>query len=72
MVFCVLLQVVIPSSSMTGNNKQVKARQLWGDHVYTDDSDIVAVLMHLGYYATNNTSNPSQVSEAVVDQYAPP
>jgi hypothetical protein len=27
--------------------------------VYTDDSDLVAVLLHLGYYASNNTaSNP--------------
>lgn len=41
---------------------QVKARQLWGDLVYTDDSDLVAVLMHLGYYAANNNSNPPQVA----------
>jgi hypothetical protein len=38
---------------------QVKSRQLWGEDVYTDDSDLVAVLLHLGYYASNNTaSNP--------------
>jgi Histone deacetylation protein Rxt3 len=37
---------------------QVKARQLWGDKIYTDDSDVVAVLMHLGYYGMHN---PSQV-----------
>jgi hypothetical protein len=38
---------------------QVKSRQLWGDEVYTDDSDVVAVLLHLGYYAASNvTCNP--------------
>jgi hypothetical protein len=38
---------------------QVKSRQLWGEDIYTDDSDLVAVLLHLGYYASNNTaSNP--------------
>lgn len=38
---------------------QVKSRQLWGDEVYTDDSDVVAVLLHLGYYASSNvTCNP--------------
>ena len=29
---------------------QVRARQLWGNEIYTQDSDLVAVLMHLGYY----------------------
>ena len=30
--------------------EQVRARQLWGNEIYTQDSDLVAVLMHLGYY----------------------
>jgi hypothetical protein len=29
--------------------------------VYTDDSDLVAVLMHAGYYAANTAANPPQV-----------
>ena len=28
----------------------MRARQLWGNEIYTQDSDLVAVLMHLGYY----------------------
>lgn len=40
---------------------QVKTRQIWGDKVYTGDSDIVAVLMHQGYYAHYLAHPPSQV-----------
>ena len=29
----------------------MRARQLWGTDVYTEDSDLVAVLVHTGYYA---------------------
>ena len=46
---------------LSGVSVQVKSRQLWGDKVYTDDSDLVAVLMHLGYFATNNASVSPQV-----------
>lgn len=43
---------------------QVKARQIWGDHDgYSPDTDIVAVLMHLGYYAHNLTNPPPNVVE---------
>uniref|UniRef100_A0A383VB11 Uncharacterized protein n=1 Tax=Tetradesmus obliquus TaxID=3088 RepID=A0A383VB11_TETOB len=53
------LLVLISPEQMVGSNKQVKSRQLWGEDIYTDDSDLVAVLLHLGYYASNNTaSNP--------------
>ena len=31
--------------------RQVRARQLWGTDVYTEDSDLVAVLVHTGFYA---------------------
>lgn len=41
---------------------QVKSRQLWGQDVYTDDSDLVAVLLHLGYYASNATAPHPLVS----------
>lgn len=51
--------VVIDPVYMVGTNKQVKSRQLWGDETYTDDSDVVAVLLHQGYYASSNvTCNP--------------
>lgn len=40
----------IPAHCLTSNNRQVRARQLWGSDVYTEDSDLVAVLMHCGYW----------------------
>jgi hypothetical protein len=42
-------QVRIPAHCLTHNNRQVRARQLWGSDIYTDDSDLVVVLMHAGY-----------------------
>ena len=38
-------------------------RQIWGDSIYTGDSDIVAVLMHLGYFAHYLSQPPPQVQE---------
>lgn len=67
------VEVIIPADDCTGHNKQVKSRQLWGDGVYTDDSDMVAVLMHMGYYAANTAANPPQVqSFHAVVQLLPP
>ena len=31
------------------HSRPVRSRQLWGTQVYTDDSDLVAVLIHLGF-----------------------
>lgn len=45
-----LRQVRIPAHCLTSNNRHVRARQLWGSDVYTEDSDLVAVLMHCGYW----------------------
>jgi hypothetical protein len=42
--------VRIPAHCLTSNNRHVRARQLWGSDVYTEDSDLVAVLMHCGYW----------------------
>ena len=44
------MQVRIPAHCLTSNNRHVRARQLWGSDVYTEDSDLVAVLMHCGYW----------------------
>ncbi len=49
------LQVRIPSHCLTSNNRQVRARQLWGSDTYTSDSDLVAVLMHCGYIHHSST-----------------
>ena len=38
---------------------QVRTRQLWGTDIYTSDSDLVAVLVHTGYYLPTNTIPPS-------------
>ncbi|EFJ52132.1 hypothetical protein VOLCADRAFT_103146 [Volvox carteri f. nagariensis] len=57
------VEVVIAPEHMTKDNKRVKARQIWGDTVYTADSDLVAVLMHLGFYAHYLSHPPNTVAE---------
>jgi hypothetical protein len=44
---------------------QVRARQLWGTDVYTEDSDLVAVLVHAGFYSlpSSGTSPPPGLAE---------
>ena len=39
---------------------QVRARQLWGTDVYSEDSDVVAVLVHTGHYALPPGATPPQ------------
>ncbi|XP_071915190.1 uncharacterized protein [Coffea arabica] len=43
------LDIWIPSEHVSAANCQVRGNQLWGTDIYTDDSDLVAVLMHTGY-----------------------
>nr|XP_027074757.1 uncharacterized protein LOC113698963 isoform X2 [Coffea arabica] len=43
------LDIWIPSEHVSAANRQVRGNQLWGTDIYTDDSDLVAVLMHTGY-----------------------
>ncbi|KAG0271278.1 hypothetical protein BGZ95_000921 [Linnemannia exigua] len=45
-----LLEVRIASTYLTYDNVKVKKREVWGTDVYTDDSDVVAMLIHAGYY----------------------
>jgi hypothetical protein len=35
---------------------QVVARQLWGSDLYSDDSDIVAILAHTGLFPVRQTA----------------
>jgi hypothetical protein len=65
-LLCLLvLQVRIPAHCLTSNNRQVRARQLWGSDVYTEDSDLVAVLMHCGYwYHSGGASTQPKVSKS--------
>ncbi|BBN05325.1 hypothetical protein MPTK1_3g12140 [Marchantia polymorpha subsp. ruderalis] len=57
------IEVRIPAELATTSNRQVQGSQLWGTDVYTDDSDLVAVLMHTGYYIPNANSPPSSILE---------
>lgn len=59
----VVVEVCIPASAVTSSNRQVRARQLWGTNVYTDDSDLVAVLMHTGYYLPCSSQPPPAIVE---------
>ena len=43
---------------------QVRSRQLWGNIVYTQDSDLVAVLMHNGFYNHALQQPPASMAEA--------
>ena len=42
-------------------NLQVRTRQVWGTDTYTSDSDLVAVLMHGGWYLPSASVPPSLV-----------
>ena len=44
------LQVHVSKDSMSNVNNLVRSRQLWGNEVYTQDSDLLAVLMHQGFF----------------------
>mmetsp|Transcript_2528 Transcript_2528/g.5261 ORF Transcript_2528/g.5261 Transcript_2528/m.5261 type:complete len:401 (-) Transcript_2528:375-1577(-) len=58
-----LVEVRIPAEYITNSNRQVRARQLWGTDVYTDDSDLVAVLMHTGFYLPAASPPPPAIVE---------
>ena len=52
---------------------QVRARQLWGNEVYTQDSDLVAVLMHCGFYNHALSAPPASAAHVrAVVQPLPP
>lgn len=52
---------------------QVRARQLWGNEIYTQDSDLVAVLMHCGFYNHALSAPPPNALEVrAVVQPLPP
>ncbi|KAG0631979.1 hypothetical protein M758_1G295700 [Ceratodon purpureus] len=57
------VEIRIPAELATTTNRQIRGSQLWGTDVYTDDSDIVAVLLHTGYYSPSATPPPNSISE---------
>ena len=54
-----IFEVRIPAECAVSTNRQVRGHQLWGTDVYTSDSDLVAVLMHCGYYVPSLQVPPS-------------
>ncbi|KAE8654138.1 hypothetical protein F3Y22_tig00117056pilonHSYRG00969 [Hibiscus syriacus] len=57
------LEIRIPSEHVTATNRQVRGGQLWGTDIYTDDSDLVAVLMHTGYCRPTASPPPPAIQE---------
>ncbi|CAG9462020.1 unnamed protein product [Pedinophyceae sp. YPF-701] len=57
------VEIRIAPEYMNSNNKMVKTRQLWGCDVYTQDSDLVAAIMHMGFFSYKNGSPPHNVGE---------
>ena len=54
-----VLDVSIPAEATSSANTRLRSRHLWGTDVYTADSDLVAVLTHVGYYRPNGTVPPN-------------
>ncbi|KAF9543488.1 hypothetical protein EC957_000849 [Mortierella hygrophila] len=52
-----LLEVRVASTYLTYDNAKVKKREVWGTDIYTDDSDVVAMLIHAGYYIPPTNSH---------------
>jgi hypothetical protein len=57
------LEIHIPAEHVTATNRQVRGGQLWGTDIYTDDSDLVAVLMHTGYCRPTASPPPPAIQE---------
>ncbi|KAJ0266118.1 hypothetical protein HA466_0001680 [Hirschfeldia incana] len=57
------LEVRIPAEHVTATNPRVRGGQLWGTDIYTDDSDLVAVLMHTGYCRPTPSPPPPALQE---------
>eukprot|EP00258_Populus_trichocarpa_P032083 XP_024448102.1 uncharacterized protein LOC7484105 isoform X1 [Populus trichocarpa] len=57
------LEIQIPAEHITATNRQVRGGQLWGTDIYTNDSDLVAVLMHTGYFCPTASPPPPAIQE---------
>uniref|UniRef100_A0A7I4DEM4 Histone deacetylation protein Rxt3 n=1 Tax=Physcomitrium patens TaxID=3218 RepID=A0A7I4DEM4_PHYPA len=57
------VEIRIPAEHATTNNRQIRGSQLWGTDIYTNDSDIVAVLLHTGYYSPSPSPPPNSILE---------
>ncbi|KAJ4967177.1 hypothetical protein NE237_019026 [Protea cynaroides] len=57
------LEIRVPAEYVIATNRQVRGGQLWGTDIYTDDSDLVAVLMHTGYCRPTASPPPPAIQE---------
>lgn len=60
-----LLEMRIPSKYLNSRNREVVLRQLWGTEVYTDDSDVIAILQHSGKILLRPTMPPEHIGGVV-------
>ncbi len=51
-----LVEVLLPPKYLVADSRQVRLRQVWGTDVYSDDSDLVAVLVHTGHVKLKATA----------------
>lgn len=66
-----VLDVSIPAEAASSANTRLRSRHLWGTDVYTADSDLVAVLTHVGYYRPSGTVPPNLETVHAVVRAAP-
>jgi len=61
-----LLEIRIPATNLTRNSYEIAKRRLWGDGIYTSDSDIVAILLHTGKFPVRQASPKGIAGVSVV------
>ncbi|GJQ12675.1 hypothetical protein GpartN1_g4466.t1 [Galdieria partita] len=64
----ILIEIRIAAEHLTLYNPSVKSRNIWGENLYTEDSDLVAAVMHSGYIFLGYTSPNTFVELAVLIQ----
>lgn len=64
----ILIEVRIAADYLTLHNPSVKSRNIWGDTRYTEDTDLVAAVMHSGFVFLGYTSPNTFVELAVLIQ----
>ncbi|KAJ8656767.1 hypothetical protein O0I10_007615 [Lichtheimia ornata] len=46
-----LVEILVPARYLSYNNPKVQKRAVWGTDIYTDDSDVVSMIVHCGKYS---------------------
>jgi len=64
--------VKIPAASLTSANPALAARALWGTEIFSQDSDLVAVLLHLSYISVTEEHPRSMVAVHARLRVTPP